>query len=243
MTATQSSPLISKLAPFIALSQAELAVLQHLHERRRFFVAGRELVYQGQSKQVAFILAAGWVCSYKIQPDGTRQIVDFQIPGDFLGLRSILLRTSDHSFEPLTDIEAVEVLKDDLLDAFVQTPRLATAILWAASRDEAMVVEHLVGLGRRDAVARTAHFLLELGARLSLVGLGSMAGYPCPLTQYHLADALGLTPVHVNRVLRQLRQNALLTFRDGQVTFDDYDRLVDLAGFDPTYLDQSGPLL
>jgi hypothetical protein len=98
--------------------------------------------------------------------DGTRQIVDFQIPGDFLGLRSVLLRTSDHSFEPIVDIEAAEVLTSDLLDAFAQTPRLATAILWAASRDEAMVVEHLVGIGRRDAEARMAHFLLELGSRL-----------------------------------------------------------------------------
>jgi hypothetical protein len=88
-------------------------------------------------------------------------------PGDFLGLRSILLRTSDHSFEPIVDIQAAEVLKSTFLAAFSQTPRLATAILWAASRDEAMVVEHLVGIGRRDADARMAHFLLELGSRLS----------------------------------------------------------------------------
>jgi len=200
-------------------------------------------VHQGQPKQAAYILAAGWVCSYKIQPDGSRQIVDFQIPGDFLGLRSVLLRTSDHSFEPIVDIQAAEVLAGDLLEAFAQTPRLATAILWAASRDEAMVVEHLVGIGRRDAEERMAHFLLELGSRLALVGMGSRAGYACPLKQHHLADALGLSAIHVNRVLRRLRESGLLTFRDGQVTFDDYDGLVDLAEFDPAYLDQTGPLL
>jgi CRP-like cAMP-binding protein len=169
--------------------------------------------------------------------------VDFQVPGDFLGLRSVLLRTSDHSFEPIVDIEAAEVLTSDLLDAFAQTPRLATAILWAASRDEAMVVEHLVGIGRRDADARMAHFLLELGSRLALVGMGSKEGYDCPLTQYHLADTLGLSAVHVNRVLRQLRESGLVTFRDGLVTFHDYGGLVDLAEFDPAYLDQTGPLL
>jgi CRP-like cAMP-binding protein len=136
-------------------------------------------------------------------PDGQRQIVDFQIPGDFLGLRSVLLKFSDHSIEPVTDIEVTEILLHDLLDAFARTPRLAAAILWAASRDEAMVVEHLVDLGRRDAAERMAHFLLELGARLALVGLGSKTGFACPLTQYHLADALGLSAVHVNRVLRQ----------------------------------------
>lgn len=243
MTATENSPLIRKLSAFVALSEAELAVLQRLHRRRRTFVAGQDIVHQGQSEQAAYILSSGWVCSYKIQPDGTRQIVDFQVPGDFLGLRSVLLRTSDHSFEPVVDIDAAEVLTKDLIDAFAETPRLAAAILWAASRDEAMVVEHLVGIGRRDADARMAHFLLELGSRLMLVGYGSKAGFECPLTQYHLADALGLSAVHVNRVLRQLREAGLVTFREGHVTFDDLNRLVDLAEFDPAYLDHNGPLL
>ncbi|MCX2725755.1 Crp/Fnr family transcriptional regulator [Roseibium salinum] len=243
MHENDESPLTRKLAAFVALSDAELSVLERLHQRRRSFKVGTDLVHQGQSDRAAYILSEGWVCSYKIQPDGTRQIVDFQIPGDFLGLRSVLLRTSDHSFEPVVDIRAAEVLAADLLEAFAQTPRLATAILWAASRDEAMVVEHLVGLGRRDADARMAHFLLELGSRLALVGMGGRAGYDCPLTQYHLADALGLSAVHVNRVLRQLRERGLVTFRNGRVTFDDYAALIDLADFDPAYLDQSGPLL
>ncbi|MDR9395548.1 MAG: Crp/Fnr family transcriptional regulator [Roseovarius sp.] len=243
MNSTLNSPLTRKLSTFVALSEVELAVLERLHQRRRTFAAGRDMVHQGQSGQAAFILSAGWVCSYKIQADGTRQIVDFQIPGDFLGLRSVLLRTSDHSFEPVGDIEAAEVMASDLLEALAETPRLATAILWAASRDEAMVVEHLVSIGRRDADARMAHFLLELGSRLALVGLGDRTGFACPLTQYHLADALGLSAVHVNRVLRQLREAGLVTVRDGHVTFRDLDRLTDLAGFDPEYLDHSGLLL
>ena len=243
MKIIQNSPLTRKLSAFVALSEVELAALERLHQRRRSFGAGRDMVHQGQSAQAAYILSAGWVCSYKLQPNGTRQIVDFQVPGDFLGLRSVLLRTSDHSFEPIVDIEAAEVLTVDLLDAFAQTPRLATAILWAASRDEAMVVEHLVGIGRRDADARMAHFMLELGSRLSLVGMGGKEGFECPLTQYHLADALGLSAVHVNRVLRQLRESGLVTFRDSHVTIYDHDRLVDLAEFDPAYLDQIGPLL
>ncbi|PTW99424.1 Crp/Fnr family transcriptional regulator [Pararhodobacter aggregans] len=243
MVLAATSPLTRKLSAFAVLSEAELAVLAGLHGRRRCFAAGRDMAHQGQADQAAYILSSGWVCSYKLQPDGTRQIVDFQVPGDFLGLRSVLLRTSDHGFEPIVDIEAAEVLTGDLLEVFAQTPRLAMAILWAASRDEAMVVEHLVGIGRRDAGARMAHFLLELGARLALVGLGSREGYDCPLTQYHLADALGLSAVHVNRVLRQLRENGLVTFREGHVTLHDYRGLVAFAGFDPAYLDQTGPLL
>ena len=239
----KESPLTRRLAAFVALSSEELSVLDSFHIRRKTFVAGKDLVHQGQSNQAAYILSSGWVCSYKLQRNGTRQIIDFQVPGDFIGLRSILLRTADHSFEPVVDSQAVEVITSELLTAFAKTPRLAMAILWAASRDEAMVVEHLVGLGRRSAIERLAHYLLELGAKLTLVGMGSKAGYACPLSQNHLADALGLTAVHVNRILRQLREKGLLTFHSGLITFIDYDRLVSLAEFDPVYLDQSGPLL
>jgi CRP-like cAMP-binding protein len=135
------------------------------------------------------------------------------------------------------------VLTTDILDGFANAPRLATAVLWAASRDEAMVVEHLVNLGRRSAEVRMAHFLLELGARLQLVGIGDKTGFDCPLTQYHLADALGLSAVHVNRVLRHLREEGLVTFQRGRVAFDDLAGLIDLAGFDAEYLDHEGPLL
>ncbi len=239
----ENSPLARKLGTFVALSDEDLSMLDRLHQRRRCFVAGVDLVHQGQTNQSAYILASGWVCSYKLLPNGARQIVDFQIPGDFLGLRSVLFRTADHNIEPVTQVEASEVIITDLLDAFANTPRLATAVLWAASRDEAMVVEHLVGIGRRNALERTAHYLLEFGARLKLVGLATKTGYDCPLSQYMLADALGLSAVHVNRVLRQLREMGLLTFQKGHVTIDDFDGLVALADFDKAYLDHDGPLL
>jgi CRP-like cAMP-binding protein len=242
-THSENSPLARKLGVFVALSPVELTVLNSLYQRRRTFVAGRDLVDQGQADQAAYILCSGWACSYKLLSDGQRQIIDFDIPGDFLGLRSVLLRVSDHSIVPVTDIEVTEVHAAHLLEAFAQTPRLAAAVLWAASRDGAVVVEHLVGVGRRDAGERLAHFLLELGARLTLVGMGSKAGYDCPLSQYMLADALGLSAVHVNRVLRQLREREMMTFRDGRVTFTNYAKLIEFAQFDPAYLDEIGPLL
>ena len=237
------SPLTRKLSAYVALSETDLDTLAHFYRRRRRFQSGHEMIHEGQAHASAFILDKGWACSFKILPDGERQIVDFQIPGDFLGLRSILFRASDHGIEAVTRIEASEVVATDILDAFSHAPRLAAAVLWAASRDEAMVVEHLVNLGRRSAEERMAHFLLELGARLKLVGMGDRTGFDCPLTQYHLADALGLSAVHVNRVLRHLREEKLVTFQKGRVAFDDFDRLKDVAGFDTAYLDQDGPLL
>jgi CRP-like cAMP-binding protein len=239
----QDSPFARKLSAFVHLAPEDLTAMSDLYRRRRMFPVGSDMIHQGQKDQCAYVLASGWASSYKILPDGTRQIVDFQIPGDFLGLRSVLFRTSDHNVEPITPVQASEVRQRDLIEAFSRTPRLATAVLWAASRDEAMVVEHLVDLGRRSARVRMAHFLLELGARLRLVGMADRKGYACPLSQYLLADALGLSAVHVNRVLRELREEGLVTFQRGRVVFDDYDGLVDYAGFDRDYLDHEGPLL
>lgn len=238
-----SSPIARKLSAFVALADDDLKALSDLYARRRRFPAGRDMIHQGQKNQLAYILADGWAATYKNLANGSRQIISFKIPGDFLGLRSVLLRTSDHNVEPVTPVEASEIGASDLLNAFAQRPRLSTAVLWAASRDEAMLVEHLVGIGRRTAAERTAHFLLEMAARLKLVGLGTRAGYACPLSQYLLADALGLSAVHVNRVLRELREEGLVTFKDGQVTFDDFEGLVRFADFDRAYLDHEGPLL
>jgi len=141
------SPLTKKLASFVALSDTDLEILARFHRRRRTFLSKHEMIHEGEKNQSAFILAKGWACSYKILPDGERQIVDFQIPGDFLGLRSILFRTSYHSVDAVTKIEASEVLASDILEGFGQSPRLAAAVLWAASGDVPMNVE--IGSGQR----------------------------------------------------------------------------------------------
>jgi len=234
-----TSPLVHKLNRFVSLNPRELASLAELEARRRPIPAHTELVHERQTGHHAFILHDGWACAYKLLPDGGRQVIDFSIPGDVMGLRSVLLRTSDHSFAAVSDIVVAEVSARQMMDTFERMPRLGAAMLWAASRDEAMVVEHLVNVGRRSALVRTAHLLLELGMRLQLVGHGSESGFACPLNQYLLADALGLTAIHVNRVLRQLRERNLVTFREGRVTFHDLAGLRALAEYHSGYLDQN----
>lgn len=222
--------LARKLGGFVRLGPDDLAALAGLEAGQRRIAAGTELAREGQAGHRAYILREGWACSYKLLPDGGRQVIDFQLPGDFVGLRSVLLRVCDHNFAAVTDVVVAEVTARQMIETFQRLPRLGAAILWAASRDGAMVVEHLVGVGRRGALARTAHFLVELGMRLRLVGLGSEADFACPLSQYLLSDALGLTAVHLNRVLRQLRERGLVTFRDGRVVVHDWVRLSALAG-------------
>jgi len=231
MDAKFSSALARKLNGFAELSKAELGVLVELQSKPIKIKRGRVLIEEGQSGQKAFILQSGWGCSFKILPDGSRQIIRLPIPGDCVGLRSILLRMSDHSCSALTDAVVSAVEAPRMLEIINKLPRLGAAFLWAASQEGAMVVEHLVNIGRRTAQERTAHFFLELAERLKLVGLATEMQFEHPLSQHIIADALGLSDVHVNRVLRQLREQNLLTLREGKVSIHDLSGLRKLAGY------------
>ncbi len=228
--------LTRKLSAFLPLSPEEQGRLAELQSKPFKVKRGKQLVHEGQSGHQALILQSGWGCSYKLLPNGSRQIISFPVAGDCVGLRSVLLRTADHSFSALTDAVVSTVDSGRILQTFNEFPRLGVAILWAASRDEAMVVEHLVSVGRRNAIERTAHFFMELAERLSLVGLASETEFKCPLSQYVLADALGLSAIHVNRVLRQLRERDLLTVQRGKVEIYDLNGLRKLAGYRGGYL-------
>jgi len=230
------SLLAKKLNAFVPLSTDELERLAELQAPTTSVRRGHQFIHEGQTGHGVYVLQAGWACSYKDLPSGERQIISFPIAGDCVGLRSVLLRTADHSFEALTDTVVSSVDASRMLQTFAEFPRLGTAILWAASRDEAMVVEHLVSVGRRSAIERTAHFFMELAERLNLIGLATEAQFQCPLSQYVLADALGMSAIHVNRVLRQLRERELLTVQRGRVTIHDLNGLRKLSGFRGGYL-------
>jgi CRP-like cAMP-binding protein len=228
----EQSLLAKKIAAFVTLSKRELDHLAELESRRVRVARGRELVHEGQTGHVAHIIQAGWACSFKLLPDGGRQIITFPLPGDCVGLRSMLLRTSDHSFSALTDAVVSRVDAVSMKQTFSEFPHLGAAIMWATSRDEAIVVDHLVSIGRRSALGRIAHFFLELHDRLKLVDMASGDEFACPLNQSVLADALGLSAIHVNRVLRQLRERGLMTFRERIVTIHDGRALKSLAGYE-----------
>ena len=233
-------PLTRKLSSIVRLSSSETACLSDLQSYPVHIKRGTEIVHEGQAAQRAFILQSGWACCYKDLREGGRQIISFPLPGDFMGLGSIMLRSSNHSFAALTDALVSSFSVPNLMGLFEKFPRLATAFLWAASRHEAMVIEHLVDVGRRNAVERVAHCLLELHQRLQLIGFASATEFDCPITQYDLADALGLSPIHINRVLRQLRQQHLLTLKSHRAHVHDLAALTRLAGYDGEYLEQAG---
>ena len=235
--------LIRKVSNFIRLSPDEKECLVDLQSKSEKVTAGTDLAFEGQTERRVYILQSGWAYCYKLLPDGGRQVITFSVPGDFLGLRSILLRASDHSFATVTDSVVSPISVASIFRVFKECPRMGQAILWTISRDQAISVEHLVGVGRRSAVERTAHFFLEMKDRLSLAGISSETGFECPLNQYLLSDALGLTAIHLNRVLRQLRERGLMTVKENRVLIHDMKGLTQLAGYDNAYLDQPPPLV
>lgn len=229
---TESSVLATKLNTFVRLSEGERRCLEQMQSTPIPVERGVEFIHQGEMGNVAYILQSGWACSFKLLPDGGRQVITFPIPGDCVGLRSILLRTADHSVAAVTDAVVSRVQVARMLEVFSEYPHLAAAILWATSRDEAMVVEHLASVGRRSALERTAHFFLELHDRLNLVDLALDGEFTCPLNQYALGDALGLSAIHVNRVLRVLRERNLMTLKGQVVKLHNVPKLKQLAGYE-----------
>jgi CRP-like cAMP-binding protein len=231
MADAEHGALAKKLKKYIELSPIELQLLGKLQSKCVTLRRGEDLAEEGEDGHKALILQSGWACSYKLMPNGARQIVRFPLPGDFMGYRSILLRASDHFLCAVTDGVASVVDPRLLLDIFRSSPRLGSALLWSVSRDEAMVVDHLASIGRRSAQERMAHFFLQLLERLKLIGFATDIGFNFPLNQYFLADALGLSAIHVNRVLRQLREDNLLTIKGGDVIFHDLTQLRSLAAY------------
>ena len=184
---------------------------------------------------VSKLLIEGFVSRQCTLLDGRRQILAIHVPGDFVDLHGFVLKYLDHEVVALTPAKLATVPHDELRDITATDPHLARMLWFATTVDAAIHREWIASLSR-SAMARVAHLFCELRAKLEVVGLADRSGYALPLTQIDLADATSLTPVHVNRTLRQMREAGLLDFRAGRVEIGDLDGLIRIASFDPRYL-------
>lgn len=225
-----------KLGAVIKLGNAEISCLEAMQKKTRTFEEGTAVVIEGEAYQKPFVVRHGWAFRFKTLSDGRRQILNFVLPGDFVGLFSPLFEAADHSVTALTDLELHPIEPSLLVDTLGKCPRLGAALAWAAGRDEAILSEQVVRVGRRSAYERTGHIIVELLHRLRLVGEADQRSFELPLTQEVLADTLGLSIVHVNRTLRRLRENGLLTIKGDRVVIDDLEALISAAEFSPQYL-------
>ena len=178
----------------------------------------------------------GWLFRYKILHNGDRQIVDFILPGQIFGLQACFFKASLYSIATVTAASVSSIPLEVIDDVFDQNPQLAKALFWSAVCEAAIVGEHLVDAARRSAYERVSHLLLELFVRLKSTGQTDGQSFSMPLTQELIGDALGLTPVHVNRTLRALREDRLIKISNKCVVIFDFDALSSLCDFDHSYL-------
>ncbi len=224
-------PVLRKLRSYARLSEVEEALIRVLGERRERFAPGEEILAEGQALRRPKFVVAGWAACQRVLPDGRRQIFRFILPGDPLGAAS-RPSAAPWSLTALTALETVDA--EPALDAAEsgRAPGLAQALAAIWMQDEQLLLDHMVRLGQQTAYERVAHFLLELQRRLQIVGLGDSQRFPLPLTQEMLADALGLSIVHVNRTLQQLRREGLLELRSGVAILREPQTLTTIAGYE-----------
>jgi CRP-like cAMP-binding protein len=177
---------------------------------------------------------------YRLMPDGKRQILTFMIPGDIFGLHAFLLRAMDHSIATLVPTRIATISRATVFDLFENHPRIGAALWWSALQQNAINRERIVALGRRSARGRVAYLLCELVWRQRAVGLGEDHAIRLPLTQVELADTIGLTSVHVNRILQGFRQDQLIRLAHHRLTLLDVESLQQIAGFNQDYLHLKG---
>lgn len=229
--------LVHKLRNFVRFNEAEELELERLIAGPRIGLPPREeIVACGDPPDSMHILLDGWACHYKDLPNGRRQITAICLPGDFCDDRVSVLRRTSHAVGSLTSVQLAQVRPRVVEDLAAIHPRISKAIAWQSEVQSAVQREWIVNLGQRGATERLAHLFCEIHARLLMVGLAEPDSCEMPLTQADLAEAMGLSSVHVNRVLQELRSARLIVLRGRVLTIPDVNALRDAAMFDASYL-------
>ncbi|GJD52500.1 hypothetical protein OPKNFCMD_5266 [Methylobacterium crusticola] len=228
--------LIRKLESFETLSDHDRAALAALVPRVRKVGARVDLIQEGDAPDNVHLVLDGYACRYKVLPDGQRQIMAYLVPGDFCDLNVFILDQMDHSIATISACQIVDIPRDAIEAITAEHPRVTRALWWCALVDEAVLREWLVNLGGRPANHRIAHLICELLLRLEAVGRITANSYDFPFTQSDIADTMGLSAVHVNRTLRELRTLGLITLKQRVMTILDVERLKAYCGYNPNYL-------
>jgi len=230
------NPLIRKLETFTKLSGDDKLALQGLMSDVRQVQARAAILEEAATPTHAHLIVEGFACRCKILSSGERQITSFLIPGDLCDGHLLVLEAMDHTIETITPCRIAYIPHRMLHHLTEHHPAITRALWWTSLVEEGVAREWITNVGRRPANKRVAHLLCEMIVRLRMVGLASDHGCDLPLTQNDLADATGLTSVHVNRVLQELRAAGLITLRRKKLTVERFEALTDFADFHPNYL-------
>ena len=231
-----SNPFVKKLSGLADLSEDDMLAVEQATSRSRRYAVRQDLIREGDQTGPMFVVLEGWVCRYKVLPSGTRQIMAFLMAGDACDLHIKLLAEMDHGIQALTPAVVASISKADVQRLMRDHPNVANAMYSAQLIDEGVLRAWIVSMGRRSSTERVAHLLCELYLRALDVGRLANGSLSLPLSQIILADALGMTAVHINRVLKELRLSGAVILNRGSITVSDPAQLVRIAGFDENYL-------
>jgi len=217
---------------FRAFEPAELKFISSFKTGELQAEAGATLLSEGAHSAHLYTVLSGWAFRYKLLPDGRRQILNYMLPGDLVGLQGSVIGEMQHSVEALSPLVLCMFQRDRLDTLFRNHPGLGFDITWLASREERMLDDHLLSLGRRTAMERAAYLLAFLHQRAASVGLAPSSRLHIPITQLHVADTLGLSIVHTNKTLRKLAEKKYIRWLDRACEVLDVDGLMEVAGWE-----------
>ena len=230
------SAVASKLEAFTKLSAEDRSALAEVSRNVRIVEARRDLIGEGDKPRFVHLVLDGWACRYKQLPDGKRQIVSLFVPGDFCDLNVYILKEMDHSIRAITRLKVAMITAEEMDALTCKRPRITQALWWHELVTTAIQREWTLNIGQRSAYERLAHLLVEVYLRLRTIGRAHEGHCDFPLTQNDLADSTGLTAVHVNRTLQELRKDGLIELERKQLRILDLQGLKRVSMFNANYL-------
>ena len=233
-TDCQDCPL-RKLERFRDFSGGELNFIKQFKTGELTIDKGSTVLVEGSHSAHLFTILSGWSFRYKTLEDGRRQILNYALPGDIIGLQGSLIGEMEHSVEALTDLTLCVFERDRLMELFGTFPALGYDLTWIAAREERILDEHLLSVGRRSALERAAYLLSFLYYKVESIDKKATRNFAIPITQQHLADTLGLSIVHTNKTLKRLADRKMIKWRDRGCTILSADGLAKIAGWEPDF--------
>lgn len=230
---------VRKLELLSPLSPSDRELLERHSRQVRVYAPKQDIIAEGEATGDVHLVVSGFACRYKVIENGKRQIMAYLVPGDCCDFQVFILKTMDHSIGALSTCGVASIPRAAIIE-LTDRPAIARAIWWATLVDEAILREWIVNIAQRPSEERLAHLLCELAARMEAMGLGHDGTYAFPIIQADLADMLGITPVHVNRMLMSLRERKLIETRDRELVVLDAEQLKRISGFNSNYLHLTG---
>ncbi|MCB1986022.1 MAG: Crp/Fnr family transcriptional regulator [Burkholderiales bacterium] len=231
------SPFVHRIKKLELLDSDDFAYAESLIKSEIIVDAGRFIIDAGNLQKQIFFVLSGWAVKYKTLENGNRQIVNFVLPGDIIGMFSPIFQYSEHTVESISTMKLGCFPADQLVSTFRDAPRLALVLAWMAGQDERILEEQIVRIGRRRSAKRMAHLLIELYRRLRICGYTREQAIILPVNQLLLSDALGLSHIHTHRVFRELENHQLVERLPGRLILQNLAMLSALADFDESYLE------